>query len=141
MKIANKSMGLDLVGIMSDFPGPHYDKFFGSKPEGFRPDCHVSVSKTEMVVIMDVPGVKEDAIEISIESGGLLITGYRDTGFPARIESERKRGSFARHFKINPETDIDGSSAKLENGVLTITLPIKAKPNKIIKINDSKSSG
>jgi HSP20 family molecular chaperone IbpA len=84
---------------------------------------------------IEMPGVKKDALEISFENNELTIIGRRS--FPAvegtPIHRESRPENFRRTFELDPSIDADKIGAKIEQGLVTLTLP-KAehvKPRKI----------
>merc|ERR1712207_7146 len=64
---------------------------------------------------MDVPGVKEEDIDIKLDDGQLTVQGHRTLG----SESSRFSSKFLRSFSLDPTVDIDSFTATLKNGVLT----------------------
>jgi HSP20 family protein len=84
---------------------------------------------------IEMPGVKKDGLEISVENNELTVTGRRSLpaveGTPIHCESRPE--DFRRMFEIDPSIDADKISAKIDQGLVTLTLP-KAehvKPRKI----------
>jgi len=84
---------------------------------------------------LEMPGVTKDGLEISVENNELTIIGRRS--FPkiegTLIYHESRRRNFQRTFELDPSIDGDKISAKIEQGLVTLTLP-KAehvKPRKI----------
>ena len=84
---------------------------------------------------IEMPGVKKDGLEISVENNELKIIGRRT--LPAMegtlIHRESRPENFRRMFEIDPSIDADKISAKINQGLVTLTLP-KAehvKPRKI----------
>jgi HSP20 family protein len=84
---------------------------------------------------IEMPAVKKDGLEISVENNELTIIGRRS--FPAvegtLIHRESCPESFRRVFELDPSIDANKISAKIEQGLMTLTLP-KAehvKPRKI----------
>ena len=84
---------------------------------------------------IEMPGVKKDGIEISVENNELTVIGRRS--LPAvegtLIHRESHPENFRRVFEIDPSIDADKISAKIDQGLVTLTLP-KAehvKPRKI----------
>ena len=84
---------------------------------------------------IEMPGVKKDGLEISVENNELTIIGRRS--LPAvegtLIHGESRPENFRRVFEIDPSIDADKISAKIDQGLVTLTLP-KAehvKPRKI----------
>ena len=84
---------------------------------------------------LEMPGVTKDGLDISVENNELTIVGQRS--LPAVEETLIHRKSrpenFRRTFELDPSIDADKISAKIEQGLVTLTLP-KAehvKPRKI----------
>jgi HSP20 family protein len=84
---------------------------------------------------IEMPGVKKDGLEISVENNELTIVGRRS--LPAMegtlIHRESRPENFRRAFELDPSIDADKISAKIDQGLMTLTLP-KAehvKPRKI----------
>ena len=91
----------------------------------FRLPLDAYVTPEEIVVVANMPGVKPEAVEITIEGDTLTIKGER----PAPLENvgyvlqERTYGKFQRTLNINVPVDADKAEAKYENGLLTLTVP------------------
>ena len=84
---------------------------------------------------IEMPGVKKDGLEISFENNELTVIGRRS--LPAvegtLIHRESRPENFRRTFELDPSIDADKIGAKIEQGLVTLTLP-KAehvKPRKI----------
>jgi len=84
---------------------------------------------------IEMPGVKKDGLEISFENNELTIIGRRS--LPAvegtLLHRESRPENFRRAFELDPSIDADKISAKIDQGLVTLTLP-KAehvKPRKI----------
>ena len=83
----------------------------------------------------EMPGVKKDGLEISVENNELTIIGRRSLPVVqgTLIHRESRPANFRRVFEIDPSIDADKISAKIDQGLVTLTLP-KAehvKPRKI----------
>ncbi len=68
------------------------------------------------VITLDVPGVKPEQVSVNAEHRTLTV----------KVEREG-RGAFTRHYTIGSKYDLAGVTAKLELGVLTLTLPKAAE--------------
>lgn len=84
---------------------------------------------------VEVPGVNKEGLEIATEGNELTITGRRSlpTIDATLLHHESRRENFCRTFEIDPSIDLNKISARIEQGLLTVTLP-KAehvKPRKI----------
>jgi HSP20 family protein len=84
---------------------------------------------------IEMPGVRKDGLDISIENHELTIIGRRSV--PAvegtAIHRESRTENFRRAFELDPSIDANKISAKIDQGLMTLTLP-KAehvKPRKI----------
>merc|ERR1712207_82945 len=70
-------------------------------------------------VTLDVPGVKEEDIDIKLDDGQLTIEGHRIMA----SESSGYSSKFSRSFSLDPSVDADSITATLKNGVLVVTAP------------------
>merc|ERR1712232_727544 len=68
---------------------------------------------------VDVPGVKEEDIDIKIDDGKLTIEGQR----MAASETSEFTSKFSKTFSLDPTVDVDQFSANLKNGVLIVSAP------------------
>jgi HSP20 family protein len=87
-------------------------------------------------VFIDLPGVKSDDLEISVERNVLTIAARRDwqrqEGDRPYV-NERLRGSLRRQITLGDGLDLEHLEADLHDGVLSIRIPVaeQAKPRKI----------
>ncbi len=124
-----------------------FDEPFGMLTQGFgglgsqewMPRVDVAENKDGLTVKVDLPGVKQEDINISIEDQVLTVKGERkqetqntEGGF---TRTERAYGTFQRMMVLPTTVDADKVKATYRDGVLEITLPTKeeAKP-KAIKV-------
>src|SRR5436309_10041818 len=84
---------------------------------------------------IEMPGVTKDGLDISVENNELTIIARRSRprveGTP--IHRESRPENYRRTFELDPSIDADKITAKIDQGVVTLTLP-KAehvKPRKI----------
>lgn len=105
---------------------------------GFAPTFEVTETKDAYLFRADLPGVKEQDLEISLTGTRLAISGHREQEKHEQNDtfyaSERAYGSFTRSFTLPEGVDGDSVSADLKNGVLTLTVPKKpeVQPKKIV---------
>lgn len=73
-------------------------------------------------VSIDVPGVKPEQVSVSVEGRTLTVKVERDD-----------RGSFSRQYTIGPKYDVGQVQARLDLGVLKLTLPkaAEAQPRQV----------
>jgi HSP20 family protein len=83
------------------------------------------VTGEEIVILANMPGVKPENVEITIEGDTLTIKGER----PAPLENvdyvlqDRSYGKFQRTLNINIPVDANKAEAKFEDGLLTLAIP------------------
>jgi HSP20 family protein len=110
---------------------------FVQRPSAFAPTFEVKETADAFVVRADLPGVKEDDLDVSLHNGVLSISGARQAEERKDGESyflyERQYGSFSRAFSLPETADGEKIEAKLDTGVLTLTIgkKVEAKPRKI----------
>lgn len=101
----------------------------------FDPAIDVRASESEVVFICDVPGVKKEDLEVTLENHVLTIKGTRkfDGKEDERVMLGRAYGAFHRAYTLPDSLDEENLSAHLADGVLTLRIPKqpKAKPRKI----------
>ncbi len=102
----------------------------------FVPRADIYETEAEVVILMDMPGIEDEYIEISLEKNILTVNGYL---FPVDPEGyslarcEYQAGDFERSFRISNQIEQDQIKAQYQNGVLRLTLP-KAEEAKKRKI-------
>ena len=87
-----------------------------------------------LTVIVDIPGVGKNGVDIKVEETVLTIKGkVRYTPAPGIVREEFSLLDFFRQFQLSDEVDIEKISAEVKDGVLRITLPKaeKAKPHQV----------
>ena len=102
----------------------------------FVPATDIFETEDGLTVVMEVPGVDREAIDINLENDVLKVEAKID---PAKYEgmeplyTEYNVGHFARSFTLSNKIDQQQIGAKLEDGILTLTLKKakKAMPRKI----------
>ena len=103
----------------------------------YSPAFEVKETKDAYVVRADMPGVKDEDVDVSLHNGVLSITGRRVAEERKEGETfylfERPYGTFSRSFALPDTADGDKVEAKLDAGVLTVKIGKKAaaQPRKI----------
>ena len=117
-----------------------------------RPAIDVAESDTAYVVTLDVPGVNREDVKVSIDGRSVSIVAEAHTEAPTAeaaaeasaeapragervILRERAVASFARSFTLQSEIDQASSQAKLDNGVLTLTLAKRSPATTQLAVN------
>ena len=91
----------------------------------------------ELVLKAELPDMKEDQFELTVEDNTLTLRGERKLDTEVAEEHfhriERSYGSFARSFALPPTVDASKVNAEYKAGVLTVRLPLReeAKPRHI----------
>lgn len=89
--------------------------------EATSPRYDISYDKAEVKIKVDVPGVKSEDVSVEILDKNVLhVGGERKTEKDGEVISEVK---FERQFALGENLDLHGMTAKLDHGVLTITVP------------------
>ncbi|KAL2613285.1 hypothetical protein R1flu_024977 [Riccia fluitans] len=90
------------------------------------------------VFTADMPGLRKEDVRVELEGDSILqISGQRSSDYGDRPETlhrlERSQGRFLRRFQVPPNTQLEDVQAKVENGVLTVTVPKREKYPLVIK--------
>jgi len=102
----------------------------------FVPRSDIYEMDDQLVIMVDVPGVNEGSIDITLENSVLTINAYIEpvemTGYsPTWVEYEV--GDYQRSFRLSNEIDSENIQATVKDGVLRLFLPksIAARSRKI----------
>jgi HSP20 family protein len=113
------------------------DRLFDSPLTAWSPVLDVHEDKDNYIFRTELPGLKREDIEVSLQDGALVISGKRKAG---KVEEgvevhrqERYYGKFQRALTLPEPLAVDRVKAEYKDGVLTVTLPKteEAKPKKI----------
>jgi HSP20 family protein len=101
----------------------------GTDAPGWTPPVDLYETASTFVLTAELPGLARDQIEIHAEDNRIVIRGARAAG-PGRDISceqyhrvERGHGQFSRAFALPEPIDIEGITADLKDGILTVTIP------------------
>ena len=132
----------ELAALEVDRLNRMFDAAFAGEPPALQGewipavDIHETAQK-DVVVTMDLPGVKKEDIKVSFENNTLSVEGSRQVGADVPAEqfhrSERAAGTFRRNFALPAAVDGTRVDASYQDGVLTIKLPRRdeARPRTI----------
>jgi HSP20 family protein len=101
------------------------------------PPVDIYQNGKELILKAELPDMKREDIDITIEEHTLTIKGEKKLDTDVKDENvrriERLYGSFTRSFTLPPTVDASNVSAEYKDGVLTLRLPIReeAKPRQI----------
>jgi HSP20 family protein len=100
---------------------------FSGEGPGYEPAFEVKETKDSFVFKADVPGVKEQDLEVTSTGNRLTLSGKRESEKEEKEENyytyERSYGSFTRSFTLPEQADIVHVHAELKAGELTIVIP------------------
>jgi HSP20 family protein len=110
----------------------------------FAPPVDVYEDEHNITLKIEVPGIDEQDINVTIENNTLTVRGERRFEKDEKEENfhrvERMYGSFTRSFTLPNTVDPEQVSAHYEKGVLKIRLAKKAEAKpKLIKVNVEKT--
>jgi HSP20 family protein len=137
----------DLLSIRDEM-NRLFDNFFTGLPERRRgllegewaPSVDIAETDNEVVITAELPGVKQDDVDITIADDVLTLKGEKKEEKEVKEKNyhriERSYGSFQRSVSLPAGVQADKAKATYKDGVLHITVPKteEAKP-KQIKIN------
>lgn len=115
------------------------DEFFNdavsTNHDSFVPSIDISESEDQFMISAELPGMKKDDIDISLENGRLSISGERNFEHEEKGKTyhrvETKYGSFNRSFQLPDYVDEESINASYNDGLLNIT--IDKEENKVKK--------
>jgi HSP20 family protein len=121
----------DIVREMEDT----FDRFFpdwslpsgGSESRGWTPAVDMIDRNNEIIVRVDVPGLSEKDVQVSVDNGVLTMSGTHDEARESNGDdyyyAERWAGSFSRSLMLPAGVDADGINATMKHGTLEVHLP------------------
>ncbi|MBN1982160.1 MAG: Hsp20/alpha crystallin family protein [Chitinivibrionales bacterium] len=103
--------------------------------DAFSPDVDIYVSEDEVLFVVDMPGVGRGDVTIQVdETNSLIIRGKNSHNEPGTsVLKQHDFGDYYRAFQLSDEFNKDKIRAKMENGLLQVTIPKReeAKPRRI----------
>lgn len=117
----------ELEGFWNSLMGQPFPLAALSRGESWIPRVDVFEKEGDMVVQMDLPGMKKEDIELSLEQNTLLVRGERKTESETKEENfyrmERTAGSFYRAIPLPYEVSQKDVQAHFKDGVLEVRVP------------------
>src|ERR671926_639393 len=110
----------------------------------WAPSVDIYENKDQIVLEAELPGMKQEDFDLSIENNVITLRGERkfektdDTDNYHRVE--RSYGAFTRSFTLPQTVSAEGATAEYNNGVLRVTLP-KREETKARRIEVKGESG
>ncbi len=101
------------------------------------PAADVYEDEHEYLLALDLPGIKRDGLDVSLDEGRLVIRGERAAAVGLHTRrAERPQGRFVRTFSLPDAVDRAAISADYKDGVLLLHLPKRGeRPGRSLKID------
>ena len=113
-------------------------------PRLWAPAIEVARRDGSVVVKAELPGLSKDDVKVEATEDGLLIQGERKEEQEEKqngvLRSERRYGNFSRLIPMPEGANVEQAEARINNGVLEVTIPIAEEKtrNRQIPIEESK---
>ncbi len=123
--------------IFGDAYTRRQDDDLNQRGEWFPPVDIYENAQQEIVMKAELPGLAREDIDLRVENSTLTLRGERKRDSELKQEQfhrvERSYGAFSRSFALPTRIDTDKVRAEFRDGVLTVSLPVKAeaKPRQI----------
>jgi HSP20 family protein len=140
MKAGGLIMPIAPYRASTDVFRPIFDEIFGTPTDGNRignlmraPLADVREVENEIQVIIEMPGIRPEDLNVDIENNVLTISGEKRQESREGDErgtwhlSERRYGHFSRSFVLPRDVDAEGIRAGFEHGVLSVSIPKSEK--------------
>ena len=128
--------------LFNEFLGRGWGGEEGLATGVWTPQVDVFETPDHIVLKADLPEMKKEDVEITIQNNTLTLKGERkmetETKDHQVYRLERSYGTFSRSFTLPPTVDVERTTAEFTEGVLTLTLPRReeSKPKQIkVKVN------
>jgi HSP20 family protein len=115
----------------------HFDTDFFTRPLGVArgewfPRIDVRRENSDVLVEVELPGIKKEDVKIEVTEDGLVISGEKrqesETKEDNYYRSERTFGRFMRRVALPHGAESDKADAQFTDGVLRIKIPVKEAP-------------
>ena len=127
-----------------------FDTFNTAETDGgsnaWAPRADVVETDDAYALLLDLPGLSRDALDVQFNDGRLTVTGERSVDESHRDgrfhRVERSYGRFFRSFTLGSDVDPDAIEASFDDGVLHIRVPkTEARKPRRIDVLSSTGSG
>lgn len=120
----------DLGGSSFDRFGSLLDDFFHNEPGFMQPAADLYEDEHNFYARFELPGLKKNEIDLELENSVLTISSVKTE----KSEESKSEMSFQRSISVPDGVNLEGVSAALEDGILTVTMP-KAEARKPLQIS------
>ena len=130
--IRGSFFGVNPFTLMKHFT-EEVDRMFGYKtaiapPDAWRPAIEVKEEKGNLLVTAELPGVKKEDVRVHVRGDALVVEGERKCEKEEKREgyfhTERSYGRFYRAIPLPELADVGKATARFNNGVLNVAIPI-----------------
>jgi len=102
----------------------------------FLPATDIYETESNLMVVLEMPGVEKGNVNIHIEGGVLSVDGRLDLAKYQGLQplyTEYNIGNYSRSFRLSSKIDQNKIAAEMKDGVLSLSLPKveEAKPRTI----------
>lgn len=103
----------------------------------FQPVADIFETDENLTVVLEMPGVSKDSVDVGLDNGVLTVSGRIDFSKYEGLQpvyTEYNIGNYQRSFRLSNVIDQDKISAELKDGVMMLSLPKAetAKPRRIL---------
>jgi len=94
--------------------------------QGWQPLSDVYETEGSFVVLLELPGVEQEDVEVQVDGENVVVRGQRrlSAAKPERFHRmERSYGSFSRLFRLPGPVDAEAIAAQFKDGLLRLELP------------------
>ena len=95
-----------------------FNRFFTAPERTCDDSCAAEEADKHWTLRVDVPGFRKEEVALSVENGELKLHAATKDG-----EDRTARAEVSRNWTLGEDVDLEGIDARLEHGVLEITLP------------------
>lgn len=107
------------AGLFADEPSPRHDV-------DWTPDLDIFEGPNEFLLVLSVPGVGPEDLDVSVQGRTVTISGRRTLSLPPKVAAhllESPRGRFERRIRFPANCDMEGIGTTLRDGQLVIRVP------------------
>jgi len=145
-------LGFNPFGMMREFSDEMDNMYKSLAPkmgklgaELFAPAVDIKLADGKLIVTADLPGLKKEEVKLEVTDNALVIEGERKREEKEEKEGykkyERTYGKFYQTIPLPGGTKIEMAKAELNEGVLTITVPVPEVKARQVPIEDAKGKG
>ena len=146
--IRSRFFGVNPFALMKHFTD-EADRVFGYKTaiattDVWRPAIEVKEDQGNLLVTAELPGVKKEDVKVHVSGDALVLEGERKYEKEEKREryfhTDRSYGRFYRAIPLPELADVGKATARFNNGVLNVAIPIPTTPPKTLEIPVSEGT-